>query len=90
MDVQIDAINIGVNALVTLDALRKQTESPFTERVMEVRVLSRFKLPSQLGEYEGKMDPMDHLDSYKNLMKLQGASDEMICKAFSATLKVTM
>ncbi|XP_057484584.1 uncharacterized protein LOC130770949 [Actinidia eriantha] len=30
---------------------------------------------------------MDHLDSYKNLMKFQGYSDEVICKAFSATLK---
>ena len=29
---------------------------------------------------------MDYLDSYKNLMMLQGYSDEMICKAFLATL----
>ncbi|GFY81117.1 hypothetical protein Acr_01g0009260 [Actinidia rufa] len=37
--------------------------------------------------YEGKTDPMDHLDSYKSLMSLQGCSDEVMCKAFSATLK---
>ncbi|GFS31315.1 hypothetical protein Acr_00g0016780 [Actinidia rufa] len=30
---------------------------------------------------------MDHLDSYKSLMSLKGYSDEMMCKAFSATLK---
>ncbi|GFS34136.1 hypothetical protein Acr_00g0032460 [Actinidia rufa] len=30
---------------------------------------------------------MDHLDSYKSLMSLQGCSDEIMCKAFSATLK---
>ena len=70
LDARIGNININVNALVTLDALIKQTEPPFTERVMKVRVSSRFKLPSQLGVYEGKMDPMDHLDSYKNLMML--------------------
>ena len=29
---------------------------------------------------------MDHLDSYKNLMSLQGYSDEVMCKAFSTTL----
>ncbi|GFZ19274.1 hypothetical protein Acr_27g0010130 [Actinidia rufa] len=34
----------------------------------------------------GKTDPMDHLDSYKSLMSLQGCSDEVMCKAFSATL----
>ncbi|GFY93431.1 hypothetical protein Acr_08g0018270 [Actinidia rufa] len=43
--------------------------------------------PAQLGIYEGKIDPMDHLDSYKSLMSLQGCSDEIMCKAFSATLK---
>ena len=37
--------------------------------------------------YEGKTDLMDHLDSYKNLMMLQGNSNKVMCKAFSATLK---
>ena len=37
--------------------------------------------------YEGKTDPMEHLNSYKNLIMLQGASDEVMCKAFSVTLK---
>ncbi|XP_057502720.1 uncharacterized protein LOC130786440 [Actinidia eriantha] len=31
--------------------------------------------------------PMDHLDSYKSLMSLQGYSDEIMCKAFSTTLQ---
>ena len=66
------AINTGVKAPVILDALIRQAESPFTERVMKVRGLFRFKLLSHLGVYEGKTDPMDHLDLYKNLMMLQG------------------
>ncbi|GFS34968.1 hypothetical protein Acr_00g0037030 [Actinidia rufa] len=37
--------------------------------------------------YEGKTDPMDHLNLYKNLMMLKGYSDEVMCKAFLATLK---
>ena len=37
--------------------------------------------------YEGKTNPMDHLDSYKSLMSLQGYLDEVMCKAFSITLK---
>ncbi|GFZ19591.1 hypothetical protein Acr_28g0002960 [Actinidia rufa] len=40
---------------------------------------------ARLGVYEGKTDPMDHL--YNNLMMLQGASDKVMCKAFSETLK---
>ncbi|GFS36396.1 hypothetical protein Acr_00g0045730 [Actinidia rufa] len=54
---------------------------------MRVKVSSKFKPPSQLGVYEGKTDPIDHLDSYKNLMSLQEFSDELMCKAFLATLK---
>ncbi|GFZ09774.1 hypothetical protein Acr_21g0003730 [Actinidia rufa] len=87
LDARLDAINTGVGAPVTVDTLIKQTEPPFTERILRVRISSKFKLPAQLGMYEGKTDPMDHLDSYKSLMSLQGCSDEVMCKAFSATLK---
>ncbi|GFS40591.1 hypothetical protein Acr_00g0069450 [Actinidia rufa] len=87
LDAQIDAINTGTNAPVTVDTLIRQTEPPFTKRVLRARISSKFKLPAQLGIYEGKTDPMDHLDSYKSLMLLQGCSDEVMCKAFSATLK---
>ncbi|GFS32867.1 hypothetical protein Acr_00g0025180 [Actinidia rufa] len=87
LDARLDAINTGVGAPVTVDTLIKQTEPPFTERILRARISSKFKLPAQLGMYEGKIDPMDHLDSYKSLMSLQGCSDEVMCKAFSATLK---
>ncbi|GFY95336.1 hypothetical protein Acr_10g0007210 [Actinidia rufa] len=72
---------------VTVDALIRQIEPLFTERIMRTRVSSRFKLPTHLGVYEWKTNPMDHLDLYENLMSLQGYSDEVMCKAFSTTLK---
>ncbi|GFZ09055.1 hypothetical protein Acr_20g0008630 [Actinidia rufa] len=87
LDARLDAINTGTNAPITVDALVRQTDPPVTERVLRTRISSKFKLPTQLGIYEGKTDPMDHLDSYKSLMSLQGCSDEVMCKAFSATLK---
>ncbi|GFZ17391.1 hypothetical protein Acr_26g0006610 [Actinidia rufa] len=87
LDARLDAINTGTNAPVTVDTLVRQTDPPFTERVLGARISSKFKLPTQLGIYEGKTDPMDHLDSYKSLMPLQGCSDEVMCKAFSVTLK---
>ena len=63
------------------------SEPPFIKRVMRVKVSPKFKLPSQLGMYEVKTNLIDHLDSYKNLMMLQWASNEVMCKAFSTTLK---
>ena len=70
-----------------MDALVRQTKPPFTDRIMRTQVSSKFKLPSQFGIYEGKTDHMDHLDSYTNLMALQGYSDEVMCKTFSVILK---
>ncbi|GFY88915.1 hypothetical protein Acr_06g0008550 [Actinidia rufa] len=87
LDARLDAINTEANVPVTVDTLIRQTEPPFTERVLRARISSKFKLPAQLGIYEGKTYPMDHLDSYKSLMSLQGCSDEVMCKAFSTTLK---
>ncbi|GFZ18422.1 hypothetical protein Acr_27g0001610 [Actinidia rufa] len=58
------------------DKSTSQTDPPFTERVLGARISSKFKLPTQLSIYEGKTDPMDHLDSYKILMSLQGCLDE--------------
>ena len=65
-----------------METLIKQTEPLFTERVIRTKVSSKFKLPTQLRVYEGKTDPMDHLDSYKSLMSLQGYSDEVMYEAF--------
>ncbi|GFZ05188.1 hypothetical protein Acr_17g0007600 [Actinidia rufa] len=45
----------------------RQIEPLFIERVIRVKVSSRFKLLSQLRVYEGKTNSMDHLDSYNEL-----------------------
>ncbi|GFS39703.1 hypothetical protein Acr_00g0064520 [Actinidia rufa] len=79
--VMIDPPNAGIKALIS------QIEPLFMDRVMKVKVSSRFKLPSQLRVYKGKTDPIDHLDSYENLMLLQGYSNVVMCKAFSLTLR---
>ncbi|GFZ02198.1 hypothetical protein Acr_15g0008070 [Actinidia rufa] len=55
LDARLDAINTGTNAPVTVDTLVKQTDPPFTERVLGARISSKFKLPTQLGIYEGKI-----------------------------------
>ncbi|GFY94070.1 hypothetical protein Acr_09g0005160 [Actinidia rufa] len=45
------AINTGTSALVTVDALIRQTEPPFTERVMRTKISSKCKLPTQLKAF---------------------------------------
>ncbi|GFZ10533.1 hypothetical protein Acr_21g0011320 [Actinidia rufa] len=63
LDARLDTINTGTNAPVIVDTLIRQTEPPFTWRILRARISLKFKLPTQLGIYEGKTDPMDHLDS---------------------------
>ena len=42
---------------------------------------------SQIDSYDGVKDPIDHLETFKTLMHLQGVVDEIMCKAFPTTLK---
>ncbi|GFY88878.1 hypothetical protein Acr_06g0008180 [Actinidia rufa] len=90
LDAQLDAINTGTNAPIIVDTLIRQTKPPFIERVLRAWVSSRFKLPTQLRIYEGKTDPMDHLDSYKSLMSLQGCSDETVLEVEDPSDKVVI
>ncbi|GFS36147.1 hypothetical protein Acr_00g0044360 [Actinidia rufa] len=54
LDARLNAINTGTSAPVTVDTLIKQTELPFIEWILRARISSKFKLPAQLGIYEGK------------------------------------
>ena len=48
--------------------------------------LAKFHMP-QIEAYDKSKDPLDHLESFKTLMHLQGVLDEIICWAFPTTLK---
>ena len=41
----------------------------------------------QIESYDRVKDPLDHLETFKTLMHLQGVPDEIICRAFLTTLK---
>ncbi|XP_023927946.1 uncharacterized protein LOC112039315 [Quercus suber] len=41
----------------------------------------------QIESYDGAKDLLDHLETFKTLMHLQGVVDEIMCKAFLTTLK---
>ena len=40
-----------------------------------------------MENYDGSKNPLDHLESFKTLINLQRVLDEIMCRAFSTTLK---
>ena len=68
-----------------LDDLVHRIDSPFTMFVNSFPP-PKFRMP-QIESYDGAKDPLNHLESFKTLMHLQGVADEIMCRAFSTTLK---
>ena len=73
-------------ATKNLDDLVHRTDSPFTKAVISFPLPSKFRMPS-LETFDGTKDPLDHLESFKTMICLQGVSDEIMCRAFPTTLK---
>ena len=69
-----------------MEELVIRTDTPFTPTVMKVPLSLKFKM-SVLESFDGTKDPLDHLKTYKALMDLQAVPDEIMCRAFSTTLK---
>ena len=69
-----------------LDNLVHRTNSPFTMSVNSFPLPSKFLMP-QIESYDGAKDPLDHLESFKTLMHLQGVANKIMCRAFPTTLK---
>ena len=47
---------------------------------------AKFRMP-QVEAFDGTKDPVDHLNTYKNQMELNGYQDPVRCRAFAITLK---
>ena len=56
-------------ALVSMDALVQQTESPFKVGVLHFPLPVKFRM-SQIEAFDGTKDPVDHLNTYKTQMEL--------------------
>ena len=54
--------------------------------VLHFPLPAKFRMP-QVETFDGGKDPVDHLHTYKNQMKLHGYQDPMRCRAFATTLK---
>ena len=69
-----------------LDELVHRKDLPFTAPVTSFPLPPKFHMPLVEAHY-GSKDPLDHLESFKTLMYLQGMVDEIMCQAFPTTLK---
>ncbi|KAL2527702.1 Retrotrans gag domain-containing protein [Abeliophyllum distichum] len=61
-------------------------EDPFSLKVMAVPLPRDFKQP-KMEKYDGSSDPVDHLRSFVDLMRLQTTPDAIMCRAFPPTLR---
>ena len=84
MEVMMNALKGQVSS--DLDNLVNRTDSPFTATVNSYPLLSKFCMP-QIDSYDGVKDSLDHLETFKTLMHLQGVEDAIMCRAFPTTLK---
>ena len=84
MEVMMNALKGRVSN--DLDDLVNRTDSPFTTSVNSFPLLQKFRMP-QIESYDEVKDLLDHLETFKTLMHLQGVPDEIMCRAFPTTLK---
>ena len=69
-----------------LDDLVHRTNSSFTAFDTSFPLPPKFRM-SQVESYDRSNNLLDHLESFKTLMHLQGLANEIMCKAFPTTLK---
>ena len=84
MDLMMNALRGQVSS--DFNDLVRRTDSLFTISVNSFPLPPKFRM-SQVENYDGNKDPLDHLESFKTLIHLQGIPDEIMCKAFLTTLK---
>ena len=84
MDLMMNALKGRVSN--DLDDLVHRTNSSFTTSVNSFLLPQKFRM-LQIESYDEAKDPLDHLETFKTLMHLQGVADEIMCRAFPTTLK---
>ena len=84
MEVMMNALKGCVSS--DLDDLINRTNLPSTIPVNSCPLPQKFRM-SQIENYDGVKDPLDHLETFKTLMHLQGVLDKIICRAFPTTMK---
>ena len=66
-------------------ALHKAARSPFLDNIERAQLPSRFTHPP-FNSYNVKMDPVEHVSHYIQMMSLHTHNDALMCKVFPSSL----
>ncbi|XP_030936227.1 uncharacterized protein LOC115961375 [Quercus lobata] len=69
-------------------ALRKATQSPFSDDIERAPMPNRFTRPP-FNSYDGKTDSVEHVSHYIQMMSLHTHNDALMCKVFPSSLGPT-
>ena len=75
MEVMMNALKGRVSS--DFDDLINRTDSPFTTTVNFFPLPYKFRMP-HIDSYDGVKDLLDHLETFKTLMHVQGVADEIL------------
>ena len=69
-------------------ALRRAIQSLFSNDIERAPMSSKFTQPP-FNSYDEKMDPVEHINHYIQMMSLHTHNDTLMCKVFSSSLGPT-
>ena len=67
-------------------ALRSATRLPFSDEIEWAPMPNRFTQPP-FNSYDGKTDPVKHVNHYIHMMSLHTHNDALMCKVFPLSLR---
>ncbi|XP_050240771.1 uncharacterized protein LOC126689575 [Quercus robur] len=68
--------------------LRKAARSLFSNKIKRAKMLDRFACPP-FNYYDGKIDPVEHINHYIQMMSLHTYNDALMCNVFPSSLGPT-
>ena len=66
-------------------ALHQISQSPFFEEIEKIDLLRRFTKPT-FTIYDGKMDPMEHVNHYNQSIAIYSKNEALMCKIFPSSM----
>ena len=69
-------------------ALHRVAWSPFSNEIEREQMPKRFNRPPFIS-YDGKVNPVEHVSHYIQMMSLYSQNDALMCKVFPSSLEPT-
>ena len=66
-------------------ALSQISKSPFTRRIEKAKLPRRFHQPT-FAMYNGRTDPVEHMNQFKQKMAVHSQNEALMCRVFPSSL----